>query len=182
MYDRKTETWWQQFSGEAIVGELVGTKLEQVPSHIASWKEVRGEHPDALVLDRETGHVRDYGRNPYAGYDRVDSSPLFAVRNGDDDRLPPKERVAYVEVGDRAIAVPFSSLLEKRTITVNTDEGELVARWRGGVASALDSSAIAQGRRVGAVRVTLDGEPVAFHEPFWFAVAAFRRDIEIVDG
>jgi hypothetical protein len=41
---------------------------------------------------------------------------------------------------------------------------------------------IASGRDVGATSVTLDGEPYPFHEPFWFAVAAFRPDIQIVDG
>jgi hypothetical protein len=33
---------------------------------------------------------------------------------------------------------------------------------------------------VGSASVLLDAEPVPFTEPFWFAVAAFRPDIEIV--
>ncbi|MBA3566121.1 MAG: DUF3179 domain-containing protein [Actinobacteria bacterium] len=181
MYDRKTESWWQQFSGEALVGTLAGEKLRQLSARIVSWEEFRDDHPAGLVLDRETGFVREYGVNPYAGYDSVDSSPLFATRNGDDDRLPPKERVAYVEVGGDAFAVPFSSLAEKRTIVVETDEGELVVRWQPGVASALDEIMIAGGRDVGAATVSLDGQPIPFSEPFWFAVAALRPDIEIVD-
>ena len=182
MYDRETESWWQQFSGEALVGELAGTKLEQLPARMVSWEEFRRAHPTDLVLNRDTGFVRDYGQNPYIGYDRIDSPPIFATRNDDDDRLPPKERVAYIEVGNEAFAVPFSSLAEKRTITVETDDGELVVRWKPGVASALDRPGVAGGRDVGAAAVTLDGERVPFHEPFWFAVAAFRPDIEIVDG
>lgn len=182
MYDRKTESWWQQFSGEAIVGELVGTKLEQLPTRITSWQDFRSAHPSSLVLNRETGFERDYGRNPYAGYDDVGSSPLFAAENDSDDRLQPKERVVYVEVGDRAFAVPFPALAEKRAITLETDAGELVVRWRAGVASALDGSGVANGRDVGAATVTLGGKAVPFHEPFWFAVAAFRPDIEIVGG
>ncbi|MDQ3381358.1 MAG: DUF3179 domain-containing protein [Actinomycetota bacterium] len=181
MYDRQTESWWQQFGGDALVGELAGTKLEQLPARIVSWRDFRQAHPSSFVLNRETGFSRDYGANPYAGYDDIGSPPIFEARNADDDRLPPKERVVYVEVGQDAFAIPFPALMQKRTITVQTDEDELVVRWRPGVSSALDASAIAQGRDVGATTVLLDGKPVPFTEPFWFAVAAFRPDIEIVD-
>ncbi|HET9460319.1 MAG TPA: DUF3179 domain-containing (seleno)protein, partial [Gaiellaceae bacterium] len=149
---------------------------------IVSWEEFRREHPAGLVLNRDTGFVRDYGQNPYVGYDSIDSSPIFATRNGDDDRLPPKERVVYIEVGEEAFALPLSSLAKKRTIMLETGGREIEVRWKGGVASALDGPGIASGRDVGSVTVTVDGEPVPFHEPFWFAVAAFRPDVEIVDG
>jgi hypothetical protein len=181
MYDRTTESWWQQFSGEALVGELTGKKLDQLPARMVAWSDFERDHPSALVLDKETGFFREYGANPYAGYDSIDSSPIFAVRNIDDDRLPPKERVVYVEIGTRAFAVPFSSLVKERTMEIETDGGELTVHWKAGVASALDEAAVATGRDVGAATVLLDGEPVPFSEPFWFAVAAFRPDIEIVD-
>jgi hypothetical protein len=181
MYDRQTESWWQQFSGQALVGMLAGTKLRQLRARIVSWRDFRRAHPSGLVLNRETGFLRDYGTNPYAGYDDIASPPIFAARNADDDRLPPKERVVYVEVGEDALAVSFPALMQRRTISVQTDGGELVVRWRPGVASALDAPAIAAGRDVGAASVLLDDEPVPFTEPFWFVVAAFRPDIEIVD-
>jgi Protein of unknown function (DUF3179) len=181
MYDRQTESWWQQFSGRALVGELAGTKLRQLSARIVSWAEFKQKHPSALVLNRDTGYARDYGTNPYAGYDDVDSPPYFASRNEDDDRLPPKERVVYVEVGKELFAVPYSALAAKRTIEIETTAGKLVVRWRPGVASALDAGAIAEGRDVGSATVLLDGQPLPFSEPFWFAVAAFRSDIEIID-
>jgi Protein of unknown function (DUF3179) len=180
MYDRQTESWWQQFGGEALVGELAGERLRHLTARIVSWREFRSMHPSALVLNRDTGFDRDYGTNPYAGYDDVASPPLFAARNADDDRLPPKERVVYVEVGTTAFAVPFSTFTDRRSIELQTDEGRLVVRWKPGVASALDAAAIVDGRDVGAASVFLDGEPVPFTEPFWFAVAAFRPDIEVV--
>jgi hypothetical protein len=182
MYDRQTESWWQQFSGQALVGKLAGKKLRQLPARIVSWREFRQMHPSGLVLNRDTGFVRDYGTNPYAGYDDVASPPIFAARNEDDDRLPPKERVVYVEIGEKAFAVPFPALVENRTVEIETDAGELVVRWRPGIASALDAAAIAEGRDVGSASALLNGEPVPFNEPFWFAVAAFRPDIEIVEG
>ncbi|MGH3065931.1 MAG: DUF3179 domain-containing protein [Gaiellaceae bacterium] len=182
MYDRETESWWQQFSGEALVGELAGTKLEQLPARMVSWAEFRQEHPASLVLNKDTGFSRSYGDNPYVGYDSIDSPPFFMAENADDDRLPPKERVVYVEVGEKAYAVPSTLLTKRRSVTLETDDGELVVRWTAGVASALDSGGIAGGRDVGSASVTLDRKPYPFHEPFWFAVAAFRPDIEIVRG
>jgi hypothetical protein len=74
MYDRQTESWWQQATGQAIVGELTGTQLKFLPSQLVSWDAFRAEHSNGQVLSRDTGHIRDYGANPYAGYDAVDSS------------------------------------------------------------------------------------------------------------
>ena len=180
MYDRSTESWWQQFSGDALVGTLAGSELRQLPARIVSWSEFRRMHPSALVLDRHTGFARSYGENPYGGYDDVASPPFFGARNGDDHRLLPKERVVYVQVGEEAYAVPFAKLAAVRRISIDSDAGQLVVRWHPGVASALDAATIAEGRSVGAADVTLDGRPVPFSEPFWFAVAAFRPDVEIV--
>ena len=180
MYDRQTESWWQQFGGEALVGELTGRRLDQLPARIVAWGEFRRANPDATVLSRETGHSRPYGRNPYAGYDTVDSPPFFPTKNADDDRLPPKERVVFVERGGEAVAVPFSVLRERRELTVELAGDELTVRWRPGAASALDQDSVADGRDVGSAEVLEDGRLIAFDQPFWFAVAAFRPDVRIV--
>jgi hypothetical protein len=189
MYDRQTESWWQQFSGEAIVGELTGTRLDQLPARIVSWSEVRREYPQAKVLARpgtvnrpgdQTFSDRPYGSNPYTGYDDVSSPPFFPAEGDDDRRLQPKERVVFLEAGAEAVAVPFTALRERQEITVEIGGRMLVVRWRPGVVSALDSGDIASGRDVGAASVTEAGKPVAFHEPFWFAVAAFRPEVRIV--
>ena len=180
MYDRQTESWWQQFGGEALVGELTGVKLEQLPSRIVAWADFRREHSGGRVLSRETGFSRPYGENPYAGYDSVDSSPIFPTKNADDDRLPPKERVVFIERGAEAVAVPFSSLREKKVVRVEVAGSRLIVRWRPGVASSLDDAQIAAGRDTGAAEVREAGRLVRFDQPFWFAVAAFRPDARIV--
>jgi hypothetical protein len=180
MYDRQTESWWQQFGGEALVGHFTGTTLRHLPAEVLSWREFKAEHPHALVLSRDTGHSRPYGRNPYAGYDDVDSPPIFPARNEHDDRLLPKERVVYVKRGDASAAIPFSVLQKRKRITVRVGGDELVVRWRSGVASALDRGEVAAGRDVGAADVRLDGELVPFDQPFWFAVAAFDPDARVI--
>ena len=69
MYDRQTETWWQQFLGAAIVGELNGTVLKVLPARLESWSRFRERAPDGLVLVPNNPGLRAYGRNPYVGYD-----------------------------------------------------------------------------------------------------------------
>lgn len=180
MFDRQTESWWQQFEGKALVGDLAGKKLVQLPARIVSWKEFRTTYPESRVLSRKTGHGRDYGRNPYTGYDDIASPPWYGARNDGDKRLPPKERVVFLQVGSAAIAVPFSALAKKKLVRTTAAGKKIVIRWRGGIASALDSEKIWNGRDVGAAQVTVDGRPAPFSEPFWFGVAAFRPDTRIV--
>jgi hypothetical protein len=180
MYDRQTQSWWQQFGGEAVVGELTGAKLEQLPARIVAWADFRREHAGGRVLSRETGFPRPYGQNPYVGYDSVDSSPLFPTRNADDTRLPPKERVVFVERDGEAVVVPFSTLRIKKAVRVEVGGSKLLVRWRAGVASSLDKADIAAGRDTGAAEVREGGRLVGFDQPFWFAVAAFRPEARIV--
>ncbi len=84
MYDRQTESWWQQFGGEAVVGRYTGTTLRQLPARIVAWREFEREHPDGRVLSRDTGYSRPYGQNPYRGYDEAGSLPIFAAAHAGD--------------------------------------------------------------------------------------------------
>jgi hypothetical protein len=182
MYDRQTETWWQQFGGEAVVGELSGVRLAGLPARIVPWEDFASRHPNGEVLSRETGHSRPYGQNPYGGYDDVDSPPFFPAANLADDRLAPKERVVFIERGEEVAVVPFPVLAEAGTIDVEVGGETLEVSWVPGVRSALDDDSIADGRIVGSAqtRLAATGEPVPFDTPFWFAVAAFRPDARIV--
>jgi hypothetical protein len=180
MYDRQTESWWQQFGGESVVGHYAGTRLRVLPARIVAWRSFRAQHPHGLVLSRQTGYSRPYGENPYAGYDDVSSPPFFPTRSADDKRLPPKERVVFLERDGSAVAIPFSTLARKRQVEVTLAGHRFEVRWQSGVSSALDSSEIAAGRDVGAAQVLEHGRPSRFSEPFWFAVAAFRPHVRIV--
>lgn len=182
MYDRETESWWQQFGGEALVGELAGTKLRELSARIVAWEDFARRHPDGLVVSRHTPYERAYGSNPYTGYDSVDSPPWFPAANADDKRLPPKERVVFIERAEDAVAVPLSWLAQKERVVVDVGAERLEVVFAGTANSALDSGDIADGRPVASaqVRSLATGDPVSFDEPFWFAVAAFRPDVRIV--
>jgi hypothetical protein len=145
MFDRQTDTWWQQFTGDAVVGELTGSLLDVVPSSVVSWGDFRSTYPNGQVLSRDTGFPIDYGFNPYVNYDS-DESP-FLFRGEPDTRLSPIERVVAVELNDDAIAYPFS-LLED-----NVGGESIVVFFQPGTASALGGSVIAEAQDIGAVGV-----------------------------
>ena len=164
MWDRQTESLWQQITGEAIVGELTGTTLEFVPVSIVSWSDFRRQFPDGTVLSRETGFQRAYGSNPYAGYDSEQRPFLFSGEI--DDRYPAMERVVGVTVSGTNKAYPFSVISQERAVNdVVSEEPVLVVWGAEDTASALDSGDIAEGRSVGAGLAflrTVDGQVLTF--------------------
>ncbi len=165
MYDRQTETWWQQATGEGIIGTYAGERLSFIPAPVLSWREIKDQWEEALVLSRETGHGRPYGQNPYIGYDRGRGPMAAFFRGRKDDRLPPMERVVALESGGESFAIPFSTMREKRVLQLAGDWGELVVFWAPGTASALDTERIASGRDVGSTgvfRTTVSGRALTF--------------------
>lgn len=179
MYDRKTESWWQQFTGEAIVGSRTGDELDMIPSRIVAFGAFRREAPDAPVLVPNDPELRPYGRNPYAGYDTAASPFLY---QGDlPEGIDPMMRVVAIKEGDEPKAVSLPFLVESGEVQV----GDVTLAWAPGVASALDADEIAKGRDVGAVRATRrradgDVEDVVHDITFAFAFHAFHPDAEII--
>jgi len=164
MYDRQTESWWQQVTGEAIVGDLTGQRLKFLPAQIIAWDTFKAQFAQGKVLSRNTGHRRAYGENPYVGYDNVTSSP-FLYAGPRDARLRPMERVVTVSTGTYDVAYPFSLLETVRVVNDTIGNTPIVVLFEKGVASALDSSSIADSRDIGAAAVferTLNGKVMTF--------------------
>ncbi len=165
MYDRQTETWWQQAVGEGIVGEYAGRKLTFIASPLVSWKTFKENFPEGQVLSRDTGLGRNYGRNPYEYYDRGDGPWRQFFFGRPDSRLPAMERVAAVEIDGESVAFSFAALRKKRVIAEQVGGTPVVAFWAPGTASAVDNSRVARGRDVGSSGVfdrRLDGRMLRF--------------------
>lgn len=164
MYDRETETLWQQFTGKGIVGDHAGEALEIVPSQIVSYQQFQQHYPEGKVLSRKTGYQRPYGQNPYAGYDDVDKPP-FAYDGPVDDRLPPKEKVVAVSLKDMHKGYPYSVTKKKRLIHDTMGDRPLVIFHVPGAVSALDASEISSSKEDGTTGVfdrRVDGRTLRF--------------------
>lgn len=151
MYDRQTESLWPQLTGQASVGAMTGTQLTAIPIGVVGWQQFRSAHPGALVLTRRTGFDRDYGRNPYVGYDEPEGGLLVEPPGGTDNRLPVKERVIGIRIGDDAVAVPRAWASAAGVLRVRVAGVDLVLLHVPGQVSALDAERIRDGRDIGTV-------------------------------
>ena len=166
MYDRKTNTYWTQIEGRAIVGELAGTKLKPVSIETVVWRDIKVAYPDSQVLDKDTGFRRPYGRDPYGNY-YEDSFLLFPVENRD-QRIHTKTVVFGIEVNGAFKAYQEDDLKELGTIE--------------DVVNGVNVKVVRD--NVGIVKVTnVDtGEEIVKERDFWFAWYAFHPETELYEG
>ncbi|MBL4749217.1 MAG: DUF3179 domain-containing protein [Amylibacter sp.] len=166
MYDHETQSWWQQFMGLGIVGEMTGVRLKTLPSWTESWADFKARNPQAIVMQEPEGSRRRYGANPYAGYDT--GRPFLYKGEDPPYGIHPLARV--VVVGSRAWP------LERFKNTAVINEAGVRISWKSGTASALDTRSIAKGRDVGAIRVrdAITGKDIAHDVSFAFAFYAFH--------
>ena len=178
MYDRQSETWWQQASGRGLIGEYAGRSLPLLPISILPWNEVlrtyggtesgledgasgglgtfytsenTKENSPVEVLSKQTGQSRPYGNNPYQGYDTNSSAFLYAGPETPDE-YETMERVLAVQVEDEERAFPFEQLSSNKVTETSIGGRRVVVFWQPGTASALDAGRLAEGRDVGSAQ------------------------------
>jgi hypothetical protein len=164
IYDRQSETWWQQAEGQGVIGKYAGRFLDQVPALMLPWETVRERYPKARVVSRETGHSRPYGSNPYTGYDESAFPFLFQGPeiNGDNS---PMTRVVAISHNGESKGYPYPNLQEEVVVNDRLAEEPVVIIWQPGTASPLDSSSVSSGRDVGSANgflAVLDGQSLTF--------------------
>lgn len=122
MYDRETESYWSQLLGEAVEGEMVGAKLEFLPSWMTTWEQWQEMHPDSLALDK---FGSSSSRDTYASYYASDSAGVIGEMHLD-DRLYTKEFVIGVALDDEPVAYPFSVLNEETVVNDTVGDSAVV--------------------------------------------------------
>ena len=173
MYDRQSESWWQQYTGEAIFGARAGQKLRVIPARLESWQEFIDRVSDTVISDvlvPNNTDRRNYGVNPYVGYDQ--SAVPFLYRGETPKGIAPLARVVVVD--DQAWSLAY--LRERKKV----QQGDLLLSWRPGQASALDTAKIAEGRDIGTVLAQRDGKDVVYKVTFAFVWHAFQPDRQII--
>ena len=175
MYDRQTDSWWQQFLGEGIVGDMTGKRLKALPARLESFEKFAARHPDGEVLVPNDPGMRAYGANPYVGYDN--SGFPFLYKGEVPEGVAPLGRV--VVVGDTAWTL---ELLRQRK---RIEKDDVVITWEPGQNSALDSRKIADGRDVGNVLVQKQDavglRDITYDVTFAFVFLAFKPEGTLVD-
>jgi hypothetical protein len=165
LYDRQTSSLWSQIQAQAISGPLKGSKLSLIAADYTSWQDWSKKHPDGLVLDKNTGHARDYSRDPYAGYENV-ATLYFDVQNRD-QRFHEKEPVVGLIIDGKAKVWPLGELKKVRDWPLKDSLGG--TRLRISYQHQDKSVTI-----VDAKGVRLPAVPA-----YWFAWIAFYPDTEV---
>ena len=164
MYDRQSQSLWQQVTAEALVGDMVGFKLSPIPAQIISFEQFVSAYKNGIILSRQTGYKRDYGKNPYIGYDDIRSKP-FLYTGKKDKRLRPMEKVVVIEINNISRAYPYSITRKKRVINDQLGGEPIVIFHSKGAVSALDKQQISLSREDGSTGVfnrKLDGQVLTF--------------------
>lgn len=150
MYDRQTDSTWPQILGTAITGPNKGQVLTAVPMAWTTWERWKRKHPDTLVLSRETGHLRAYGRDPYGSYTSGGSNyytsggPFFPVM-ARSDRFPHKHVVIGIKSGGETLALSKPAGAAAGVVHVSLGGRPLVALYD----DALDEVFVFDGRLEG---------------------------------
>ncbi len=171
LYDSATESWWQQYTGDGLVGHHAGKRLKALPSRVQSFAQFKEESPEAQILIPENPDAQDYGKTPYVRMDsRNDAAAQFPypIPEG----LLPLDRV--VVVGNEAWP------LDRVRSETRIETDRVILMWSPGMNSVHDTRWIPFGRDIGNVRAwikTETGTEDAVHDTtFAFAFAAFRPD------
>ena len=158
LYDAGTQSLWSQLEGQALAGPMAGQKLAAIPNTVMTWEAWRKKHPTTDVLSINTGYARDYGVDPYWGYEHGDQvvSPVTHL----DERLSAHEIVLGVSAGGQDEAFPLSKL----------GDAAMPVRTRlGGMDLTISYDADS-----GAATASVSGKRIPIYNGYWFAWAAFH--------
>lgn len=160
MYDRKTNSYWSQIDGLAIVGELTGKFLTPISIDTVAWRDWKGVHPDSEVLSQNTGYNRSYGTDPYGSY-YEDSFLFFPVENAD-ETIHPKTAILGIGVDGVYKAYREDDLKTEKVIEDTIGRVDIKLE--------MDEA--------GAVKITNleTNEEIVKERDFWFAWYAFHPE------
>jgi hypothetical protein len=160
MYDNKTESLWSQVKGEAVVGDLTGKKLTLIGSSVMNFSDFSEKFPDGKVLSADTGHSRDYAFNPYEDYEES-GEVIFPITDVP-GKLPLKELVFAVPVGDKVAVFPLEKLNERKQASLTVNGKTLNVSVSDGI-----------------TRASVDGNETPGYHAMYFSIASQEEDVVV---
>ncbi len=171
MWDEETESWWQQFTGKAIVGDLTGAELDILPSQMISLSDFAGNYPEGKVLSHQTGKrslMTKYDKNPYPHYDDLSNTNPRLFEGPVDDRLPAMARVINLSHEATNRAYPLKTIRKEKVINDEIAGKPVVLFYADNMLSNLDEKKLAESKQIGAA--------VAYHAKVGDQKLTFKPD------
>ena len=197
MFDRATQSLWNQFTGKPVVGKLAnsGITLSQRPVVIDTWENWRAANPGTTILSLNTGHRRNYGSGVvYNDYFASPDLMFPALANQDLQRQ--KDYVFGIQQFGAAKAWPIKAFARRPVINDAVGDVAVVvigdadtrsarAYERSGLTFARKGGALVSGDgavwTIGEEALTAaDGRSlarVAGHVAYWFAWDGYLGDV-----
>lgn len=162
MFDRTSETLWQQSTGQSLAGKYFGHRLPLHKFQLLTVGETKAQFPEALIQSDSTGHMRDYSRNPYAGYDK--SEGFYFSPSVTDKRYPAKEIFVAFNLNGTPVAVPWRALENGQTYS-----------------HAVDGTSVTLSKTDNKLSISgPGGTDIPFYFEMWFSWAVQHKDAGVV--
>jgi hypothetical protein len=119
MRDEETGSWWQQVSGECVLGPLKGRRLKMFDHDELTFATWKSEGAGGRVLRPDPSVEAKKG---YASADweqRMTRVPVATTLANPDEVLPARTLVVGVEAGGKAKAYPFDALVGQSPVMDN---------------------------------------------------------------
>ena len=136
MFDRENESLWQQSTGRVLAGRDLNTELSLAPFQLMTIGEVKKKYPKARVLSEDTGNRRDYGRNPYSGYE--DSDDFIFSPSKEDSRFPSKTIFVVFRFEDKTIGAPYLKIVDGMSYKTSVEGDTITLERRGDLLTVTD--------------------------------------------
>lgn len=123
MRDEETGSWWQQVSGEAILGPLKGRRLNLVFHDELSFATWKSEKPNGRVLRPDEQAASRYAKKDWE--ESVAQAPVVTPSSAD-DKLAPRALVCGISINDQAKAYPLAELQKQAAVLDRLGETALL--------------------------------------------------------
>lgn len=115
MRDEETGSWWQQVSGECVLGPLKGKRLKMVEHDELTYATWKGEG-GGRVLRPDPGILAEGKYTPADWEQHVGRMPVTTTLADPDAVLPARTLVVGVEAGGASKAYPVEALARQNPI------------------------------------------------------------------
>lgn len=118
MRDEETGSWWQQVTGEAILGPLKGKRLKSIFHDELTFATWKSEQPSGRVLRPDnTSEWKEFSANW-----EEETGRMAVVTKPDGSNIPPRTIMVGIKLNGEAKAYPLTAI-EKQTLVLDSVGG-----------------------------------------------------------
>lgn len=158
MYDKETESWWGQLTGEGLAGEHANAVLKMYPSLLISVKDFFDRFPNGKILSPASlnEYIKKKGHRPFHHLEHGDSlTSQYYLPEKVDKRLPALEHVLSIHFLDHDKIYPFHELAKQPVVHDMIEKTNIVIFYHDQTVSVLDEDNLSKSKKTGSAAAFL---------------------------